>query len=153
MATATLERPSSLSQELRAAATAASLSSTGTTKHLQIQDSDVPSLVPNNAFIKVTSTKLQDLKMGDLVCVRAGGSYSVRRFVKVKHAASQTLVLTAREGYGKKEPITRASLLGKVEAISVGGKAVDPLKNEGILKSFWGKLTEYGTHKPFGLNV
>lgn len=153
MATATIERPSSISQELRAAATAASLSSTGTTKHIQIQNSDVPSLVPNNAYLKVTSVKLQDLKMGELVCVRVGGAYSVRRFVKIKHAASQTLVLTAREGYDKKEPINRAALLGKVEAMSVGGKAIDPLKNEGILKSFWGKLTEYGTHKPFGLNV
>lgn len=143
--------PTNLAEELSAAATAASMTSSGTTRHIQLADSELPSLVPSGSLLKVRATKFSVLNMGDLICVRVNGAFAVRRFVKTKFTNSDTYILVAHEGNTEKEVLPRNCLLGKIEAINAGGKTYNPLASEGPIKRFWGKLTEYGTHKPFGL--
>jgi hypothetical protein len=154
MATATLNRnitQPSVSQELRIAATAASMSDLGSTRQVRLNESELPSLIPSGAILNVKAVKFSELKMGDLICVRVGSTLVVRRFVKTKMTRSNTFLLTAKEGFDKKEAIARTSLIGKVEKVCCGGTSYDPAQREGILTQFWGKLTEYGTHKPFGI--
>lgn len=140
-----------LSHELSTALTDASLTGSGSTRHLRLENSDLPSLIPAQALLKVKDTKFDALKMGELICVRLGGAVAIRRFVRTKMTTSQTLLLTAREGFGKKEALPKGCLLGRVESINTGNESFDPLKGEGLLVRFWGMLTEYGTHKPFGI--
>lgn len=137
--------------ELRAAATTASMTDTGKTRNVHLLDSDLPDLIPSQSLLKVRSVKFTNLRMGDIICVRVGSSFQVRRFVKTKITRSHTLLLTAKGNSDKKEPIPQSALLGKVESVEYGGRTFDPTKSENLLKKFWGKLTEYGTHRPFGL--
>jgi hypothetical protein len=141
----------SLHQEMKAAVTTASLGDKGKTRRIMLMDSNLPSIVPSQSLLKVRSVKFQELKMGDVVCVRIGSEFWVRRFVKAKMTRNNTLLLVAQEGYDKKEPLPLNALLGKVDEVEHGGRAFDPLGKENFLQSLWGKLTEYGTHKPFGL--
>ena len=151
MATATLINPT-VSQELRFAATTAAIGSKQGSRQLPLSKSDVPSVIPSGCFINVESVKFSDLKMGDFICICVGNSFEVRRFVKVKMTKTDTYLLTAKEGFDKKEAVTRSSLMGKVVKVCQGSQTFDPSKSQNVLKQFWGKLTEYGTHKPFGLS-
>lgn len=139
-----------LKDELTAAATAACLSS-GNARHVRIGESDLPSLIPSRSLLKVNPIKFSELKMGDLICVRVGNDIAVRRFIKSRITAAHTLLLTALEGSEEKDQVTRPCFLGRVEAVNAGKKSYDPLAKEGMIRRFWGKFTEYGTHKPFGL--
>lgn len=151
MATAqVVERPS-VSQELRVASAALSAFNGKKEQTLRLADSDLPSLIPDNSSLKVRSVKFTDLKMGDLICVQMGNTFAVRRFVKTKVAKQDHYLLTAREGFGKKEALLRSSLIGKIESVQHQGQTFDPASREGAGKKFWGMLTEYGTHKAFGL--
>lgn len=152
MATATLQRPT-VSQELRFAATTAAIGAKSGSRQLPLTKSDVPSVIPSGSSISVESIKFSDLKMGDFICICVGNSFEVRRFVKVKMTKADTYLLTAKEGFGKKEAVTRSSLMGKVVQVRHGNDSFDPSKAHNVLKQFWGKLTEYGTHKPFGLSL
>lgn len=151
MATANVIQNPSLSQELRLAVATASIGDTGKTRKVHLLESDLPSLVPSQSLLKVRSVKFNDLKMGDIVCVRVGNKITVRRFVKTKITRSHTLLLTAEEGADKKEALPQNCLLGKVDKVSFGGQTFDPASKENFLQKFWGKLSEYGTHKPFGI--
>ena len=88
--------------------------------------------------------------MGDIICVNTGKSAQVRRFIKLKMTKSNTALLTAYEGFNKKEALPTSSLVGKVVEVEANGKSWDPNKVNPLTR-FWHKLTEYGTHKPFGL--
>jgi len=151
MATATLQTSQpSLNQEMRAAAAVASVAGSNRARKIRLLDSDLPSLVPEGSTLEVAPAKFTDLKMGDIICVQMGHRLALRRFVKSKIAKKDTYLLTAREGFSKKEALPRTSLLGKVNKVTAGSESFDPGKAEGFLQQFWGKLTEYGTHKPFG---
>lgn len=141
----------SLNEELRAAVTTASLGNRGKSRNIMLVESELPSMVPPNSLLKVRSVRFQDLKMGDIICVRVGSTFRVRRYVKTKITREHTLLLVAQEGYDKKEPIPLNAFLGKVDGVEHGGRVVDPTKNESFLQNLWGKLTEFGTHKPFGI--
>lgn len=151
MAAATIEkRETSITQELRFAVAATSMGA-GSSRKVRLPESDVPSLVPSGSTLEVSSVKFCDLKMGDLICVQVGGSFNIRRFVKVKMTKKDTYLLTAREGFDKKEALPRNSLMGRVDSATHRGQKIDPNSQENFLTKFWGKLSEYGTHKPFGI--
>ena len=141
----------SLNDELRAAVTTASLGDRGKTRNVMLTESELPTLIPSQSLLKVRSVRFEDLKMGDVICVRVGTTFRVRRFVKTKITSSHTLLLVAQEGFNKKDPIPVNAFLGKVDEVESGGRKFDPLKKESFFQTFWGKLTEFGTHKPFGL--
>lgn len=71
--------------------------------------------------------------------------------MKTKITRENTLLLSAKEGSEQKDPIPQNALLGRVEEVEAGGAVFEPLKREGLFKSLMGRLTEYGTHRPFGL--
>ena len=58
-----------------------------------------------------------------------------------------TYLLTAYDGFGKKEALPKGALVGRVVNVTAGGKTFHPLKNENALSGFWGRLTEYGTQR------
>lgn len=90
------------------------------------------------------------LNMGDIVCVNLGQGPQVRRFVKLKIAKADTYLLTTYDGYSKKEALPLSALVGRVAEAEAAGRTWNP-SAENPLQRFWSKLTEYGTHKPFGL--
>lgn len=141
----------SLAEELRVAVTTASLGEKGATRSVMLVDSNLPSMIPSQSLLKVRACKFTELKMGDIICVRVGTSFFVRRFVKVKMTRNDTILLTAQEGYNKKEPFPLSSYLGIVDEVEHGGRSFNPRSQENFMQAFFGKLTEYGTHKPFGL--
>lgn len=151
MASITTVDKVSLSEELKAAVTTASLGGQGKTNDVMLMESHLPTLVPSQSLLKVRSVKFEQLKMGDIVCIRVGSSFRVRRYVKRKMTPSRTFLLVAADGLDKKEPIPPSALIGRVDSVEHGGRVFDPHKKENFFKSFWGKLTEYGTHKPFGI--
>jgi hypothetical protein len=60
-------------------------------------------------------------------------------------------LLTAYEGFDKKEMLAKGALIGRVVNVTAHGRTYNPRKEEGLIKALWGKLTEYGTHKAFGV--
>ena len=151
MAATTSSEKNDLLAELNAAATTASMSDRGKSRKVLLVESDLPSLIPSRSLLKVRSVKFTELRMGDIICVRVGSDFVVRRFVKTKITRENTLLLSAREGSDKKDPIPQSSLLGKVEEAESAGETYDPLKKEGLVQRLMGKITEYGTHRPFGV--
>lgn len=113
--------------------------------------SDLAALVPDGAVLEVQAVNFTKLQMGDVICVSSGRETSVRRYVKLKMTQKGEYLLCAYDGLGKKEALPKSSLIGKVVSVQAGGRTYDPSKEEGALKAFWGKLTEYGTHKAFGI--
>jgi len=136
--------------DISAAATSASLTSGGKRKRIRLPKSDLPSIVPPGTAVALENVAIGKLNMGDVICVTLGEGPQVRRFVKLKMTAQDTYLLTAHEGSDKKEALPKSALVGRVAEAELGSRKWDPSK-ENLLKKFWGKLTEYGTHKPFGL--
>lgn len=145
------DRKPSLSQELRTAVTASSMGMVGTKKRIRLLESDVPSLAPSGSALEVEVVKFSNLRMGDLICVQIGRSIRVRRFVKAKMTQKDTYLLTAHEYQDKKEALPRTCLMGRVRSVNHRGQTYDPAKQESFLTKLRGKLTEYGTHRPFGI--
>ena len=142
---------SQLAGDVSAAAVAASLADGGKKrKKLRIANSEIPSAVPAGATVAVQQIPMSKLKMGDVLCVNVGNGPQLRRFVKLKIAKSDTYLLTTYDGYSKKEALPNSAVIGKVVEAELGGKKWDPSK-ENPFRRFWSRLTEYGTHKPFGL--
>ena len=135
---------------MNAAATSASMVGGSKVKKVRIEQSDLPSVIPHRAQVSLQAVAFGKLGMGDLICVMIGGEQKVRRFIKLKMTQNDTLLLTAYEGFGKKEALPKSVLIGRIIEVEGGGRTWDPTK-ESPLKRFWGRLTEYGTHKPFGL--
>lgn len=136
--------------DVHAAAASASMASGGKNKKFRIVESHLPSDIPHGAEVFVEPVAFGKLSMGDIICVNLNGAAKVRRFVKLKMTTSDTYLLAAYEGYDKKEALPKSSLVGRVVKAEAAGKSWTPGK-ENILQKFWSKLTEYGTHKPFGL--
>lgn len=138
--------------DVSAAATAASLADGRKRRKIRLRGSDLPSTVPGGSQISIEAVAVGKLVMGDIICINAGegDGPQVRRFVKLKMTKHDTLLLTASEASNTKLPLPKSALVGKVVQAESNGKKWDPTK-ENPIKKFWGKLTEYGTHKPFGL--
>lgn len=145
------ELQSQVAGDLSAAAASASLAAgSGRRKKIKLANSELPSVVPAGSTIHLEAVAIGKLVMGDIICVTLGQGPQLRRFVKLKMTASDTLLLTTYEGFNKKEALPKSAIVGRVAEVEAAGKSWDPNK-ENPLKKFWGKLTEYGTHKPFGL--
>lgn len=139
-----------LAGDLSAAATSVSLMQKGGTKKLRLVQSDLPHLIPDGAVLEVESINFTKLAMGDVICISTGRETSVRRFIKLKMTSADTYLLTAHKGLNKKEALPKGALVGRVVSVTAGGETFSPLRKENALSAFWGKLTEYGTHKAFG---
>jgi hypothetical protein len=139
-----------LASDLTAAATSASVGGAGP-KKLKLPTSHLKSLIPDGATLEVHPIKFTKLQMGDIICVTSGKDIQVRRYVKLKMTKQGEYLLTAYDGFDKKEALAKGALIGKVVSVQAQGRTYDPRKEEGALAAFWGKLTEYGTHKAFGL--
>ena len=135
---------------MSAAATSAAMVGGGVRKKFKLPASDLPSVIPPGSSVSIEAAAMGKLSMGDIICVSKGKAAVVRRFVKLKMTKNDTVLLTAMEGSSEKEMIAKSQLMGKVVKVEAAGKSWDP-NNENFVKKFWGKLTEYGTHKPFGL--
>lgn len=140
-----------LAGDLSAAATSVSLMSKGGTKKVRLVHSNLPRLIPDGATLEVEAVNFTKLAMGDVICVSTGKETSVRRFVKLKMTKEDTYLLTAYDGFGKKEALPKSVLIGRVVNVTAGGQTYHPLNKENPLSGFWGRLTEYGTHKAFGI--
>lgn len=140
-----------LAGDLSAAATSVSLMNKGGTKKVRLVSSDLKALIPDGSTLEIEAVQFTKLAMGDVICISTGRETSVRRFVKLKMTKEDTYLLTAYDGFGKKEALPKGALVGRVVNVIAGGKTFHPLKNENPISGFWGRLTEYGTHKAFGL--
>ena len=141
---------SQIAGDLTAAATSASLAGGSKNRKVRIIDSELPSVIPTGSRVSLESVAFEKLSMGDIICVNMGKSPQVRRFLKLKLTKSNTLLLTALEGSSKPEALPTTTLVGRVVQVEANGKTWNP-RSENLLTRFWHKLTEYGTHKPFGL--
>lgn len=140
-----------LFQEVRAAVTTASMGETGKTRRVLLKESDLPTLVPSQSLLKVRSIKFKELRKGDVLLVRIGTEFRVRRYVKSKMTRDDTLLFVVSEGSAEKESMPLNSLLGKVAKVEVGGRVFDPGKTESFLQALQGKLTDFGTRKFLGV--
>ncbi len=136
--------------DLRAAA---AVSSTAKEKDFRISTSHLPKIIPSGAKVNVKSLPIGKLKMGDIICVSMDKQVVLRRFLKLKLAKNDTYLLTAYEGFDRKEALPKSCLLGRVVTFEAGGQVLDPYKLEGLFGKFWNRLTEYGTHAPFGIGA
>lgn len=141
---------SELAGDLNAAAASVTIGAGGS-KKIKLPTSHLPNVIPNGSVIEVQAVNFTKLEMGDFICVTSGRETVVRRFVKLKMTKQDTYILAAYEGFGKKEALAKAALIGKVVSVTAQGRTFDPRKEENPLRAFWGKLTEYGTHKAFGV--
>lgn len=129
---------------------AATVAQGGSGRRIKVPSSDVPNLVPSGAQIEIETTTVTKLKMGDVVCVSIGRDVVIRRFIRLKMTKANTFIMVASKANREKEPLPHSALIGRVVSVTAGGITYDPLKKEGLLRSWWGQLTEYGTHKAFG---
>jgi hypothetical protein len=136
--------------DLSAAATSASLAQGARRKKIRLSNSDLPSAIPAGSTISIESVAIGKLVMGDIICVTLGQGPQIRRFLRLKMTKSDTLIMTTHEGLDTKEALPKSALVGRVVEAEAGGAKWNPGK-QNPFKRFWSKLTEYGTHKPFGL--
>lgn len=141
---------SALQNEIAGDLNAAATSAAGQ-KKIKLTNSDLKSLIPDNAVLELQPVQFTKLQMGDVICVSSGRDTVVRRFVKLKMTKQGEYLLCAYDGFGKKEALPKSCLIGRVVSVQAQGQTYDPRKKEGAFASFWGKLTEYGTHKAFGI--
>ena len=141
---------SQLAGDLSAAAATAAMADGGKRKKLRVSGSELASAVPAGATVKLEQVAMSKLKMGDILCVNLGQGPELRRFVKLKIAKTDTYLLTANDELSVKEPLPNSAVIGKVVEAEIAGRKWDPSK-ENPFRRFWSKLTEYGTHKPFGI--
>jgi hypothetical protein len=139
-----------LAGELTAAATTVSMGASGARK-VKLPTSELKALIPDGAVLEVAAVQFTKLQMGDVICVNTGREMAVRRYVKLKMTKNGEYLLTAYDNCGKKEALPKSALVGKVVSVQAQGRTYDPRKAENPLAAFWGKLTEYGTHKAFGI--
>lgn len=135
--------------DLSAAAVGASLAQGQKRQKIRLTNSELNN-IPNGAALSIEAVAMGKLNMGDIVCVNLGQGPQVRRFVKLKIAKNDTYILVTHDGYDKKDALPQSALVGRVVEAEVAGKTWDP-SAENPLRRFWSKLTEYGTHKPFGI--
>ena len=141
---------SALQNEIAGDLSAAATSASGQ-KKIKLTESDLKSLIPDNSVLEIQPVQFTKLQMGDVICVSSGRNTVVRRYVKLKMTKQGEYLLCAYDGFGKKEALPKSCLIGKVVSVQAQGKTYDPRKAEGAFAGFWGKLTEYGTHKAFGI--
>ena len=137
--------------DMKAAEASVSLSVGGGSKKIRLPKSDLAALIPDGAVLEVQAVNFTKLQMGEIVCCAHGRDTVVRRFVKLKMTKQGEYLLFAYDGFGKKEALPKSAVIGKVVSVTAQGQTYDPHKRENPLSAFWGKLTEYGTHKAFGL--
>jgi hypothetical protein len=137
--------------DLKAAETSVSMHNSSGSKRVKLPTSHLKALIPDGCVIEIQSINFTKLQMGDVICVSSGRETLVRRFVKLKMTKQGEYLLTAYDGSGKKEALPKSCLLGKVVNVNANGQNYDPRKKENPISAFWGKLTEYGTHKAFGI--
>ena len=137
--------------DLNAAATSVALMSGGGTKKVRLHKSHLKGIIPDGAVIEVQSLTFTKLSMGDIICVTQGSETVLRRFIRLKMTNKDTYLETTHDGSDQKEPLSKSALVGRVISVKAGGRDFDPHKAENPFSRLWGKLTEYGTHKAFGL--
>ncbi len=140
-----------LAGDLNAAATSVALMSGGGTQKVRLKTSHLKSIIPDGAVIQIQSLTFTKLAMGDIICVTKGTETVLRRFVRLKMTNKDTYLETVCEGMEKKELMSKSALVGRVISVTAGGRDFDPHKEENPFARLWGKMTEYGTHKAFGL--
>lgn len=141
---------SALQNEIAGDLNAAATTAAGQ-KKIKLGNSDLKSLIPDNAVLELQPVQFTKLQMGDVICVSSGRDTVVRRYVKLKMTKQGEYLLCAYDGFGKKEALPKSCLIGRVISVTAQGRTYNPRKEEGAFAAFWGKLTEYGTHKAFGI--
>lgn len=139
-----------------ASAAAASVDRGGKGSKLRIRQSDMEALVPSGALVEFVPTTGHKLKFGDIVLVRTGNEFSLRRFVSFQILKSGANVSVARMSPPKLESYPDQSLVGKVTKVEAKGASYDPLKKEGQLAKWRNEWTFFGTSsmlKRFGQHL
>lgn len=116
---------------------------------LRIRHSDMEALVPSGAMVEFIPTTGHKLKFGDIVLVRTGNEFSLRRFVSFQILKGGAAVSVARIAPPKLESYPDTSLVGKVTKVEAKGSSYDPLKKEGQLVKWRNEWTFFGTSSMF----
>lgn len=116
---------------------------------LRIRQSDLEQLIPSGALVEFVPTTGHKLKFGDIVLVRNGNEFSLRRFCSFQILKAGAMVAVARANPPKMETYPDTALVGKVTKVEGKGGAYDPLKKESQLVKWRNEWTFFGTSSMF----
>lgn len=116
---------------------------------MRIRASDMESLVPSGSLIEFVPTTGHKLKFGDIVMVRSGTEFCLRRFVSFQIVKGGAMVSVARISPPKLETYPDTSLVGRVTKAESKGVSFDPLKKESQLVKWRNEWTFFGTSSMF----
>lgn len=116
---------------------------------LRIRHSDMEALVPSGALVEFVPTTGHKLKFGDIVLVRNGTEFQLRRFVSFQILKGGAAVSVARVAPPKLENYPDTALVGKVTRVEAKGASYDPLKRESQLVKWKNEWTFFGTSSMF----
>ena len=116
---------------------------------LRIRQSDLESLIPSGSLVEFIPTTGHKLKFGDIVLVRIGTEFSLRRFCGWQIVKTGSLVSVARANPPKLENYPDTALVGKITKVEAKGVTYDPLKKESQLVKWRNEWTFFGTSSMF----
>ncbi|MBX3166186.1 MAG: hypothetical protein KF760_02195 [Candidatus Eremiobacteraeota bacterium] len=116
---------------------------------LRIRQSDLETLIPSGALVEFVPSTGHKLKFGDIVLIRNGSEFSLRRFVGFQIVKGGAKVSVARANPPKLEIYPDTSIVGKVTKVEAKGVSYDPLKKESQLVKWRNEWTFFGTSSMF----
>lgn len=133
-----------------ASATAAGMDRGQKGSKLRIRASDLEELVPSGSQIEFVPSTCHKLKFGDVLLVRMGQEFVLRRFVGWHVTkAGGAMMQVARANPPKVESYPDTQLVGKIIKVEARGGSYDPVKKETMGKRWANEWTCFGTSSPW----
>ena len=116
---------------------------------MRIRQSDIEALIPSGAMIEFIPTTGHKLKFGDIVMVRSGTEFNLRRFCSFQIVKGGATVSVARINPPKLESYSDTALVGKITKVEAKGSSYDPLTKESQMAKWRNEWTFFGTSSMF----
>lgn len=130
-----------------ASASAAGMEKLRGTK-LRIRNSDLEKLIPSGSTVEYQPMPCHRLKFGDIIFVRAGKEFVLRRYIGFQVAKAGAVAAVARANPARLETYPDAAVVGKVLSVDAAGKHFDPHKKESQMQRWANEWTCFGTSTP-----
>lgn len=130
-----------------ASASAAGMEKIKGTK-LRIRQSDLESLIPAGSTVEYQPIPCHRLKFGDIIFVRSGKEFVLRRYVGFQVGKNGAVAAVARANPARLETYPDTAVVGKVTGVDSQGRHFDPHKKESQMQRWANEWTCFGTSTP-----
>lgn len=116
---------------------------------VRLRKSDIENLVPSGSLVEFMPLACHKMKFGDIVMVRQGNEFVLRRFVSFQIGKAGPTVVVAKVTPPALEKYSDTSIVGKIGKVEAQGKVYDPHQKESFSARFGNRWSCFGTSSPF----